>query len=1419
MNRSRPGRPGRPLLHRPAFLSLAFATAFLVAGAATHPPETYSAREKAQGHRDGVVLAKPRVDRRATADSEEAREGLQLREKFDRLDGLRVIEVAAGDTVEATVARLRKTGRYEFVEPDALMQEDALPNDPNFTSQWALNNTAQFVGAVAGAHIDAVRAWDIVREAPNVIVALIDNGVRIDHQDLAPNLWRNPSPTFGDVNGARIIRGARSGEIGDETGHGSHTAGIVGAQGNNGIATSGVAWRVQLMPLKNAGPDGVSSTSDSAALIDYAVAKGAHIINCSFGGVMFSQAMFSAVRAARDAGVIVVASAGNSALNADTNPHYPSGYMLDNIVTVGSSTMADEASFSTNYGASIDLFAPGQSIYSTDWTGTSGAVYRSGTSMAAPHVTGALVLLKARYPSDNYRQLINRLLRGADLTLALAGHAQTNARLNLYRALQTSTNRPANDDFGTRYLITGTTTALRANNRGATSESGEPRHADQSTSGTLWWQWVAPANATMVIDTAGSAFDTVLAVYTGGSLTTLTPVASNDNDAGKETSRVSFTAASGSSYFIVLGGRSGAEGYAQLNIAVAPPNDNFANATTLAGESAQASGRNNSGSLEPGEPRILGLAGGASLWYKWTAPRNARFQVSAFSYDFDTLLAVYTGSALDKLTLVTANDDTMSTADIKNVDSRCNLDAVAGTTYYIQADTKATAVRGSVIVTLTDSLWQFSTDGGDITATPAIAPDGSIYVGAISPDRRLYALTPDGSLKWSYSAGGSIDIGSAAIATDGTIYQGSADGKVLALTPAGTVRWTRDLGTGNSTANTPALAADGTIYIHAEDGYLYALAPADGSTRWRYNVNARATFASAVVAPDGTIYQGSDRDNALYALNADGTLKWRYSAPTGANGNFSTPALDAAGNIYFTTYSSARLISVTPDGSQRWVYAGITSSTSGSPSLSADGATVYIGGGDRRLHAVDTTTGAARWTYTAGSSILASTPAIDSNGVIYIGSYDGKLHAVTSGGSLKRTWDTALPVRSSPAIFGTTLYLGGRDAKLYAFDIGASAAAGPWPQYKHNPRNLGRRVTETLAVTAAPQTSNVNPGNRLLLTVSATGQGPLTYQWSRDGAAIAGATGSTYQISRAAIDQSGNYTVKVTGPQGNVTSSGADVVIATAEMMNPGRLINLSIMTQLTSPTDSFTVGAVVGGSGTIGTKPLLVRAVGPSLAAFGLDDFVPDPKLELFRGSTPAGANDNWNGDAAISAAMTRVGAFGLASATSHDAAFFASAFAKGDNSVKITSAPGGSGRVIAEIYDATPSSIFTTVTPRLINVSVLKDIGDGLTAGFVIAGRSSKKVLIRAVGPGLAVFGVEGESDPKLELFSGTRSIAVNNDWNGAGDLAAAFTQVGAFALDPTSKDAAVLATLAPGSYTAQVSGTTGQAGLALIEVYEVP
>jgi hypothetical protein len=362
------------------------------------------------------------------------------------------------------------------------------------------------------------------------------------------------------------------------------------------------------------------------------------------------------------------------------------------------------------------------------------------------------------------------------------------------------------------------------------------------------------------------------------------------------------------------------------------------------------------------------------------------------------------------------------------------------------------------------------------------------------------------------------------------------------------------------------------------------------------------------------------------------------------------------------------------------------------------------------------------------------------------------------------------------------------------------------------------------AITTHPAAQTVAAGGSVTFSVAATGSPAPSYEWRFNTTPIAGATAASYAIAAVSNANAGSYTVRVFNTAGTVTSNAATLTVTAAPPPSAAaRLVNLSILTSLAGTGDSFTMGYVVGGAGTGGTKPLVIRAAGPSLTPLGVGGALADPQLTLFAGPTQNGANDNWGGGATLLAAMTGVGAFPFASATSLDAAV-ATSVAAGDNSVRVAPVGNLSGQVIAEIYDATPDASFTATTPRLVNVSVLKNIGTSLTAGFVIrGGTGSRTVLIRAIGPtlGAAPFNVPGVvADPQLVLFnSASAQIGANDNWGGTAALTAAFTATGAFQLPAASRDAALLVTLQPGNYTVQVSGIGGTSGTALVEVYEVP
>lgn len=352
--------------------------------------------------------------------------------------------------------------------------------------------------------------------------------------------------------------------------------------------------------------------------------------------------------------------------------------------------------------------------------------------------------------------------------------------------------------------------------------------------------------------------------------------------------------------------------------------------------------------------------------------------------------------------------------------------------------------------------------------------------------------------------------------------------------------------------------------------------------------------------------------------------------------------------------------------------------------------------------------------------------------------------------------------------------------------------------------------------TQQPVPQSVTAGSTVVF--SANANNATSYQWRRNGVAIAGQTNRMLVLTGVDVI-GGQYSVVATNASGSTTSNNAQLSVLSTT--NFGRLINLSILSSIRSPGDSFTLGYVVGG--TTGAKPLVIRAAGPSLGALGVDGTLADPKLELFAGSTKTGENDNWGGSSEVTAAMASVGAFSFTGATSLDAAVAANIETR-NNSVTVSAAGTGTGAVIAEIYDASPSTEPSATIPRLINVSVLKviDPGTTLTAGFVLRGSSSRTVLVRAIGPGLqATFGMpDTMADPQLTLNGSSGQIARNDNWGGDPAIVSTGAAVGAFAIaSATSRDAMLLMTLQPGDYTAQVSGVAGGGGNVIVEIYEVP
>ena len=390
------------------------------------------------------------------------------------------------------------------VEFDVLAHTATAPNDPSFSSQWHLRETS------STAHIDAERAWQTRTSASNTIVAILDTGVRLTHQDLDDNLWINPGEIAGDntdndnngyiddVHG--IDSNAGTGNPDDVNGHGTHCAGIIGAEGNNGIGVSGVAWDVELMAIRFMDDDGIGYLSDAIEGFDYASNHGADVINCSFTTSSYSSLFYQAVVRAQEAGMIVVAAAGNEATDLSDRASFPAAYSVENIVSVTSTDSDGGISSFSNYSNTlVDLAAPGRNILATYSNSDTSYQSLSGTSMATPVVAGILALARAEYPSDSIADLIQRLENGVIEHSELTSKTRTGGYVSLFNTLfSVDPNLLPSiqfDDTGPVVLPAGYSASITASTSNDSDASISWEKDDTPLSGsTKTFTWQAPTS-------------------------------------------------------------------------------------------------------------------------------------------------------------------------------------------------------------------------------------------------------------------------------------------------------------------------------------------------------------------------------------------------------------------------------------------------------------------------------------------------------------------------------------------------------------------------------------------------------------------------------------------------------------------------------------------------------------------------------------------------------------------------------------------------------------------------------------------------------------------------------------------------------------------------------------------------------------
>jgi subtilisin family serine protease len=435
----------------------------------------------------------------ATVEAELAAAGVRVVQSFP--DGLSGVALLQGVNRGAALASLGQDPEVEYAEPVTSFQAKAQglaktpalnPNDPAVGLQWGLNNPGN-------VDIDAHQAWARTTGSRSTIVAVLDTGIDLSSPEFAGRIWTNPDTSGsdghpGDVHGWNFV--SNDANVQDDDGHGTHVAGILAAAGNNGLGVAGVDWNAQIMPLKVLDSNGSGSNDAMVAAIDYAVQHGARVINASWGGGDYSQAVADAISYAGSQGVVFVTAAGNDGTDNDTTPFYPASYRLPNEISVAAVSESGTLPGFSNYGSrTVDLAAPGMDILSTVLNG--GYSYMSGTSMATPYVSGVVALVAGLHPTYSAPQLVQQVLSTTKPLPGLVGKTVTGGIVDAARAV--GVNHPGSRGAGAAHLNLQSRAALARisprpavlvgpghHHPGASTHRGLPGRRGQATAASTW---------------------------------------------------------------------------------------------------------------------------------------------------------------------------------------------------------------------------------------------------------------------------------------------------------------------------------------------------------------------------------------------------------------------------------------------------------------------------------------------------------------------------------------------------------------------------------------------------------------------------------------------------------------------------------------------------------------------------------------------------------------------------------------------------------------------------------------------------------------------------------------------------------------------------------------------------------------------